>query len=681
MAKHLAQKEKPIKKPTRRPLQELTIRIPDRSKAKTSKRHTRSVEDRFQSAMLNKTLDRKFTLTDLVLAGLALVLLLVAYFLPTHGLIRLLSFLVPFLLAGYSYLFEAFQEAFMGIVLGRELIITLASLMAFCGGSNFGGAAIMVFMKLCDLALSYAELLQSQKIDALYALRSDKATIISNSGEVSGKASELQEGDLIEIAAGELIPVDGVVIGGTSVLDASALTRSNSSFAVSAGSRVLSGCTNVSAPIRVKVECPQSESLISSLIRSAENAWMHKSAQQRLLQRIMSYAAAGIVAAAIVLALVFSVVTGQWRLWLLRASVLLTVSQMYAVVQTVKLAYDCAASNAAGKGLIIKGHDVLEALSRAETMVFDKTGTVTVGKYTIKGVFPRGITEDQLLFLAGAAELHSDHPIAKALVNASGAYASDVEAVDIEETPGRGVCAFIDGRSVYVGNGALMEDHGISYDTPTVPGSAIHVAIDNRYVGHIVMEDALRDGAFDAVEELRLCGVSTTVMLTGDVHSAARKVASSLNFDLVRSELTPEEKCSSVEYLMSNRNVNTTLAFVGDGICDTDALKLATVGIALGCLDRKEAIAASDVAILGEDIHNIPRACRIAKAASEAATTNMIVCGAVKVLVLLLGLFGVMGVGLAVTLQTAALLFEVLNALRILYFEENRPKLRREKIQ
>lgn len=674
MAKHLAQTEKKAKK---KPWEEKVIRIPERKVRKHASQHKKTSDDRFQSAMLNKTLDRKFSLLDMILTGLAAILLIVVYFLPTYGFVRLLSFLVPFLIAGYSYLFEAFQEAFMGIVLGRELIITAASLLAFCGGSNFGGAAIMVFLRIIDLILSFAESLQNEKIEALYALRPDKASLVETGMLTDVNSTELQEGDIIEVQDGEVVPVDGVVVEGSSSLDASMLCGIAASFPVVPGSAAVSGSTNVTAPIRIRVLRTQQDSINSSVIRSAENAWMHKSAQEQLLQKILSYASPALVILAIILALVPSIATGAWRVWFGRAAILLTVSQMYSVIQSVKLSYDCAAACAARRGTVFKGHDVIEVFSKAETFVFDKTGTITEGNYRIKEVFPRGVTEEQLLFLAGAAELGSQHPIAKAIVAASGAYASNVNVVDINETPGRGVCAFIDGRNVYVGNAAMMEDHGIAYANPAVTGSVIHVAVDSHYIGHIVLEDSVREGAFDALEELRIAGASTHVLLTGDVHSSARKMASSLNFDMVKAELTPEEKCNSVSYLMGNRNVNTTLAFVGDGVCDEDALRLATAGVAFDCLGKKEAIDAADIAIMGGDIHLLPKSYRVAKRAAQSGIENTIACGGVKLLVLIMGTTGIFGVGLSVLLQTAVVVFEALNALRVLYYEDPQVSIRK----
>lgn len=675
MSKHLAKPEKTKKNPVI-DFSAKEIHIPEKKQKKKTKSHVSKAEDTFQTAMLNKTLDRKFSLSELALAIAALVLLVVVNFLPTSGIVRLLSFLVPFLLAGYSYLFEAFQEAFMGIVLGRELIVTVASLMAFCAGSYNGGAAVMIFLKLSDMALAYAEMMQAEKVNALYSLRPEKANLVNENTVSVVKAETLKKDQVIELYAGDIVPTDGVVIDGTSVLDASTLVGGSLSFPVAAGSTAISGCVNVTAPIRVRVATEQKDAMYSAVLRAAENSWMHKSSQERLIQKVVSYLTPALVIAAFLLAIVPSISTGDWRTWVARAAVILTVSQLYSVVQSVKLVYDCAAVYASARGIVFKGHDVIEALSRAETLVFDKTGTVTEGKYQVKDVFPKGVSENQLLFLAGAAELSSNHPIARAIVAASGAYASDVKVLDVEETPGRGVCAFIDGRNVYVGNAAMMEEHGVEYDMPTVPGSAIHVAIDGRYIGHIIVDDALRDGAFDAIEELRMSGAKTSVLLTGDVHSSARKIASVLNFDLVKAELSPDEKCKAVEYLMSNRNVNTTLAFVGDGICDTDVLKCATVGIAMGCFDKPDAVEACDIAVLGDDIHQLPKAYQAADRAAGAAFLNTVVCSAVKLLIAIFGAAGVVGLAAAAFLQCAAVMFESINALRILNYEENRQKPR-----
>ena len=673
MAKHLAKTEKKIKpeKPARE------IRIPEiKVRKRPAADRAPERKDPFQSAMLNKTLDRRFSASDLFLTLLALILLIAAYFLPTSGPVRLLSFLVPFLLAGWNYLYEAFQEAFMGIVLGRELIVTVAGLLALCAGAWFGAAAIMICLKIADMALAYVESQQSEKVSALYALRPEKADLVSGGILSTVDAAELSVGSEIEVGEGGIVPADGVVVNGTSVLDATALAGVSMSFPVAAGSAAISGCTNIGTPLRIRVERTQNDSACSTLIRSAENSWMHKTAHERMLQRVLSYLTPALVILALLMAAVPSIATGQWRVYLVRAAILLTVSQMYSVVQSVKLSYDCAAACAAAAGVAVKGHDVLEALSKAETMVFDKTGTVTEGVYQVKEVFPKGVTEGQLLFLAGAAELHSRHPIAQAIVAAGGAYASDVKAVDINEIPGRGVSAFIDGRCVYVGNAAMMAEHGISCDAPSIPGTAIHVAVDSRYLGHIVLEDALRDSAFDVLEELRAEGVGTSVLLSGDVHSSARRIASSLNFDLVKAELTPEEKCSSVKYLMENRNVNTTLAFVGDGVCDADALKLATVGIALGCLDKPEALESADAAILNRELRTLPKLYRLSKRALRAALEDTVVCGAVKLLVTIFGAAGLCPLSLAVLIQTAAILFEAYNARSILYSDERRSLFR-----
>ena len=676
MAKHLADKGVSQKEKNER----RDILIPKREPKRKSAHAAEENFDAFESAMLNKTLDRKFSALDLILAVLSLILLVAAWFLPTSGLVRLLTFLIPFLLAGYSYLFEAFQEAFMGIVLGRELILTAAGLMALCAGSYFGGAAIMVFAKLSDLALSYAEHLQDEKLGTLYALRAESANIEKPAGAEQVRARELEKDDVVLVYPDEVVPVDGTVVGGTSVLDMSRLAGESRSIPVSVGSAAISGAVNVNSPLRIRAERTQNDSVCSLLIRAAENAWMHKSSQERITQRVLGYASPILVIAAVLLALVPSIITGDWRTWLARAAVVLTVSQAYSVVQSVKLCYDCAAAAAATLGTVFKGHDVIEALSKAETFVFDKTGTITRGEYVIKEIYPQGVSEEQLLYIAGAAELGSKHPIARAIVTASGLSSSAVRSVEIEEIPGRGISAFIDDRSVYVGNAAFMEEHDVAYTVPSVTGSAIHVAVNGRYVGHIIVEDALRDGAFDAIEELRVAGVKTNVLLTGDVHSSARKIASSLNFDMVKAELTPEAKVSAVEYLMSTRNANTTLAFIGDGLCDTDALRRATVGVSMDAIKGVEAVEYADTAILGSDIKMLPRAYRIAKSASRAAVVNTVAAGAAKLLVLLFAVSGVFGVGVSVILQAAAVAFTAADAIRVLYFDKNiLPERKRKK--
>lgn len=675
MSKHLAQSEKKKNASSHLKLP----RVPEK-KNLPPRRRRKKHGSALEGMMLTKTLDKGFNPTDLILDALAFVLLITAYLLPTSGLVRLLSFIVPFLLSGYDYLIETFQEAFMGSVLGREIIITLACLLAFCAGAWFGAAAIAVFLKAADLALAYVESKQNEKISALRALCPDTAKLVGQSKTSLVSVASLGAGSEIEVFAGEVIPADGIVLEGTSVLDASTLVGESLSFPVAPGSAAVSGSTNVNAPLRIRLEREQAASLNGMMLRAAENAWMHRSAQERLLQRVLSYLSPALVLFAVLLAVIPSILTGEWRQYLVRAAILLTVSQTYSVVQGVKLSFDCAAAAAAAAGIVVKGHDVLESLSRAETMVFDKTGTITEGEYRIKEVFPRGVKEGQLLFLAGAAELQSPHPIARAIVAASGAYASEIAVEKIAETPGRGVSAFINGSCVYVGNAAMMEEHDIRCDSPSIPGTAIHVAVDGRYLGHIVLEDAVRDSAFDVIEELRVEGVGTSVLLTGDIHSTARRVASALNFDLVKAELTPAEKCASVEYLMSNRNINTTLAFIGDGVCDDEALRLATVGIALGSYDKPEAVEAADAAILAPELRVLPKLYRLAKRVSRAAMEQTIVCGAVKLLVLIFGAAGLCPLSLAAAIQAAAILIEVFFAFRLLHDDGERRTITRKGI-
>ena len=309
MAKHLAKTEKKIKpeKPARE------IRIPEiKVKKRPAAERETERRDPFQSAMLNKTLDRRFSASDLLLTLLALVLLIVASFLPTTGPVRLLSFIVPFLLAGWNYLYEAFQEAFMGIVLGRELIVTAAGLLALCAGAWFGAAAIMICLKIADMALAYVESKQSEKVSALYALQPDKAELVSGDILSAVDASELPVGAVVEVKEGAIVPADGVVVDGASVLDATALARVSFSFPVAAGSAAVSGCRNVGAPLRIRVERTQKDSVCSALIRSAENSWMHKSAHERMLQRVLSYLTPALVILAILMAVVPSIATGQW---------------------------------------------------------------------------------------------------------------------------------------------------------------------------------------------------------------------------------------------------------------------------------------------------------------------------------------------------------------------------------
>ena len=611
--------------------------------------------------------DHEFSVRDCLITALAVVLFITAIFLPTSGWLRLITFIVPYLIAGYGVLIEAAEKIIAGELLDEDFLMSIASIGAFCIGEYPEAAAVMIFYRIGELFESYAVGKSRRSIAELMEIRPDYANIESENGIVKVSPETVEVGTVILIQPGERIPLDGEIIDGITSLDTASLTGESLPRTVGIGDRVLSGCINLTAPIYVEVKASYGESTASRILDLVEHSSENKSQQEGFIRRFSRIYTPVVVSLAVILAVIPPLFNHEWISWIRRALIFLVVSCPCALVISVPLAYFGGIGSAARAGILIKGSNYLEALSKVKTMVFDKTGTVTEGRFTVTEVVAEGVSEFQLLTTAAAAERYSNHPIALCIRQAAEGIADDpAQVLQVEELPGRGVSAFINGHHVYVGNGALLEEHGIYFSVPSHPGTAIHVAIDNRYAGHIFIEDKIKDGALDAIEAVRAQGVDTLVMLTGDVQSVARSVSAKLGFDMVKSELMPDSKVSTVEYLLSTKNSGVTLGFVGDGVNDAPVLARADVGIAMGALGADAAIEAADVVLMDDDIRKLPLAMRIARFTMTIAKQNIIAALAVKFLILLLNIFGIANIWLAVFADVGVLILAIINSVRTL---------------
>ena len=604
---------------------------------------------------------------DIALILASAALFAAALFIPLEGWYRVFLFVVPYLIAGYKVILGAFEKIVHGEFLGEDFLMTVASIGAFCIGEYPEAVMVMLLYRVGALFESYALGRSRKSIAELMDIRPDKASLVTETGVKVMRPQRVPVGSIILVAPGERIPLDGEIVDGVTSLDTSSLTGESVPRNVSVGSAVLSGCINISSPIRIKVTSSYAESTATRILELVEGASAKKSRQESFISRFSRIYTPAVVIAAVIIGVVPPIFSGEWAEWIRRAIVFLVVSCPCALVISVPLSYFGGIGCASRNGILVKGSNYLEALSRAKTFVLDKTGTITEGKFVVTDVYTEKVSEQELLDIAAAAEYYSNHPIARSIKDACQSPELDESRVmHVEEQPGHGISAFVDGRQVYVGNASLLFDHGIACATPRRNGTAIHVAVDGEYWGHILISDRLKEGVFDALEELRHSGANNLVMLTGDMLSVARPIASSLNFDMVKAELLPGAKVSAVEYLLATKADNSTLAFVGDGVNDAPVLARADVGIAMGAFGSDAAIEAADIVLMDDDIRKLPLAMKIARNTVQIVYQNIGIALGVKFAILILGIFGLAPIGLAVFGDVGVLIIVILNALRSL---------------
>ena len=479
----------------------------------------------------------------------------------------------------------------------------------------------------------------------------DNAVAEAEDGLERKDPREMVPGDILFIPAGERIALDGVVVEGISSLDSSALCGSGSTLDVGINSRVFAGCRNLTNPLRVRVTNAYTDSTVYRFVARARAAADSHPARASLLQKILSYLPLALAALGLVLGLIVSLVTGAWRVWLYRGLLLIALGGCGDTLLSARMAYFTGVVDAVKDGISYLNDDVIDRYAGSDMMIFSKTGSITEGKYSVVAVYPVDYEEKDLLTIAALAECQSMHPIAVALRDACGIeihHRSDITL--LEETPGRGIHTLFGGRNVYVGNSSLLLDHNIVFDVPSHKGTVIHVAVDNKYAGCIVLNDRVREGAFDAIEELRLRGIRAAVMLTGDVRSMARPIASSLSFDMVKCELSNESKLDALNYLRDSKGNNAAISYVSSKDEDLELLEAADIGVGFAALTEYKLIGAASVLIMGNRIFQIPQALYRAKRISMAAFLAAAIMLGLELLLLILGLSGVVSVWLAMLL-------------------------------
>jgi Cd2+/Zn2+-exporting ATPase len=595
--------------------------------------------------------------------------------LPLWG--SLLLYLVPYLTAGYDILLEAGESILHGEVFDEDFLMSIATIGALCIGflpdaePEFPEAVfVMLFFQVGELFQELAEGKSRRSITQLMDLRPDSANVERGSEVITAKPEDVSVGEIIVIKPGEKVPMDGIVLEGTSSLNTVVLTGESAPRTIRAGDSVLSGCVNLSGVLRVKVTKPFGESTAAKILNLVENASENKSRSETFIAKFARYYTPIVVGAAVILAFLPPLFSGNFSgniaSWMYRALMFLVVSCPCALVISVPLTFFGGIGGASKNGILVKGSNYMEALSRAGIVVFDKTGTLTKGVFAVTAVHPDTCDETKLLHLAAHVERYSTHPIAVSLRQAYPNEADDCSVTDVEEISGQGVRAVVNGKVVCVGNSKMMGSIGAKWRPCHHAGTLIHVAIDNEYAGHIVISDAVKEDAKEAVHTLKAAGIAKTVMLTGDHSEVAKRVAEELEIDEYHAELLPADKVSRVESLLAEKQAKQSLVFVGDGINDAPVLARADVGIAMGAMGSDAAIEAADVVLMDDKPSKIALAVGIAKRTIQIARENIVFALAVKLLILILAGFGAVSMWFAVFADVGVMVLAVLNAMRTL---------------
>lgn len=578
-------------------------------------------------------------------------------------------FLVPYLVLGFEIISDAIIKLLHGELFDEYFLMTVASIGALCIGEYPEAVAVMLFFRIGECFEDYAVDKSRRSIVELMDIRPDYACVEVDGVLQKFDPNTIPVGTVITVTPGERISLDGVIMDGESSVDTSALTGESMPRTVKKGQQVVSGCVNLSGVLRIRVSSTYKESTVSKMLELVEHSANSKSRREALVTRFAKVYTPVVVALAVLLAVIPSLVDGNWLEWIRRALIFLVISCPCALVISVPLSFFGGIGCASKHGILIKGSTYLEALADTSTVVMDKTGTVTEGSFSVTGVEPIGISGADLITLAAAAECYSSHPIALSLRKACKNLPDRRLVTNVRELTGRGIEANVCGRRVLVGNAALMTSNGITPKTPTEHATIVHVAADGIYGGYIVIDDRIKDGAKQAVSDLYRLGVESTVMLTGDGKRTAQAVATALGVNNVYSELLPSDKVIAVEELLRQKHTGTLL-FVGDGINDAPVLARSDVGIAMGALGSDAAVEAADVVLMDDDVRKLPLAIEISQHTVGIAKQNIAFSLTVKFVIMLLGALGIAGMWLAVFADVGVLILAVLNATRTLRISE-----------
>ncbi len=603
------------------------------------------------------------------------VLLIAAAASPLEGIWRLAAFLVPYLIIGWDVLWKAIRNILHGQVFDENFLMALATIGALVLGDYPEASGVMLFYQVGELFQSYAVGRSRQSIAALMDIRPDYANIRRDGQLVQVDPDEVAVGDTIVVQPGEKIPLDGVVLEGASALDTAALTGESMPREVAPGSEVISGCINLSGLLEVKVTKEFGQSTVSKILDLVENATAKKAKAENFITRFARWYTPAVVIAAVALAVIPSLVVGGWQIWLERALIFLVISCPCALVISVPLSFFGGIGGASRCGILVKGGNYLEALTRTDILVFDKTGTLTKGVFAVSALQPQpGVSQEQLLETAALAESYSNHPISQSLRAAWQGQLDTARVKDVQEIAGQGLLATVDGSRVAAGNARLMESMDLSPAACDQPGTVVHLARDGSYMGYILIADQVKPDAAQAIAALKKLGVRKTVMLTGDNQATGEAVARQLGLDEVHAQLLPADKVERVEQLLGQCQPGRHLAFVGDGVNDAPVLSRADIGIAMGAMGSDAAIEAADIVLMDDSPSKIATAMSIARKTMRIVHQNIVFALGVKGLFLLMGAFGAANMWEAVFADVGVAVIAILNATRALNISEFQPK-------
>ena len=611
---------------------------------------------------------------------IAAVLLIALNFIPVKGILRMILFLIPYLVIGYDILKKAGKGILNRQVFDENFLMAVATIGAIAiaiydRSGNFNEAvAVMLFYQIGELFQSYAVGKSRRNISELMDIRPDYANIEQDGKLERVDPDEVEIGTVIVVQPGEKVPIDGIVIEGTSTLNTSALTGESLPRETKVGDEIISGCINMTGVLKIRTIKEFGESTVSKILELVENSTSRKSRSEDFISKFAKYYTPAVCYGALALAILPPLVrmlamgaAPQWDMWIYRALTFLVISCPCALVISIPLSFFAGIGGASHEGVLVKGSNYLEAMSQTKYVVFDKTGTLTKGVFEVNGVHHSEMEEEKLLEYAALAESASSHPISRSIQRAYGKEIDRTRVSEIEEISGNGVTAKVDGKLVAAGNDKLMKRLGITLIACHSAGTIIHIAIDGKYMGHILISDVEKPTSKEAIRALKSAGIEKTVMLTGDAKRVADQVAEKLGLDEVYSELLPSDKVAQVERLLAEKPEKAKLAFVGDGINDAPVLGRADIGIAMGAMGSDAAIEAADVVLMDDDPLKIVKAIKISKKCIRIVYQNIIFALTIKAICLILGAIGIANMWVAIFADVGVMVIAVLNAIRALY--------------
>ena len=608
---------------------------------------------------------------------IAAVFVIVLQFVPVEGYVRFGLYMIPYLVIGYDILKKAGKGILNRQIFDENFLMAVATIGAIALGDYKEGTAVMLFYQIGELFQSYAVGKSRRNISELMDIRPDYANVEKDGEFEQVDPDEIEIGTVIVVQPGEKVPIDGVVVEGTSSLNTSALTGESVPREVSVDDEIISGCINMTGLLKIRTTKEFGESTVSKILELVENASSRKSRSENFISKFAKVYTPAVCYGALALAILppivrmaFMGLAPEWGDWVYRALTFLVISCPCALVISIPLSFFAGIGGASREGVLVKGSSFLETLSQTKIVVFDKTGTMTKGVFEVNGIHHSPYKDEELLEYAALAESYSTHPISKSLQRAYGKPIDKNRVSDVEEIGGHGLTAKVDGKVVAAGNAKLMQKLGIEYHECSHVGTIVHVAIDGQYAGHILISDVIKEHAAEAIAALKKSGIEKTVMLTGDAKNVAEHVAAQLGIDEVCSELLPGDKVEKVEELLTKKPEKDKLAFVGDGINDAPVLSRADIGIAMGALGSDAAIEAADIVLMDDDPLKISKAIRISRKCLRIVYENIYFAIGIKVICLVLGALGIANMWFAIFADVGVMILAVLNAIRTLFVKK-----------